>query len=222
MAKASASVFKASACCLVQGREKDVVLFSTVRAQSSARIGFVADERRINVGLTRAQASLLVVGNAEALGKDARWGSFMQMALHSRWGLLEIRAAIERLQMRCQTVAERAQCTIYECAGVRQRTCNGLVCVDNYPNAGRLAAWGGHSRRVHVTWYRCMYQPQEPTGAWVNDAVAGKVQPVSAPSPSPVCMCLIPCHGVSIQLRTGSIKLCFTALKGHGLTPKST
>jgi hypothetical protein len=39
-----------------QGREKDVAFFSTVRSQRGSRgIGFVADERRINVGLTRAR-----------------------------------------------------------------------------------------------------------------------------------------------------------------------
>ena len=40
----------------LQGREKDVAFFSTVRSQRGTRgIGFVADERRINVGLTRAR-----------------------------------------------------------------------------------------------------------------------------------------------------------------------
>lgn len=39
-----------------QGREKDIAFFSTVRSQRGTRgIGFVADERRINVGLTRAR-----------------------------------------------------------------------------------------------------------------------------------------------------------------------
>jgi hypothetical protein len=64
-----------------QGREKDVILFSTVRTatgKDKARIGFVADERRINVGLTRARCSLIVVGNRKALEKDYHWGSLLQ------------------------------------------------------------------------------------------------------------------------------------------------
>ena len=48
-----------------QGREKDIIIFTTVRSQVGKSIGFVADERRINVGLTRARASLIVVGNAK-------------------------------------------------------------------------------------------------------------------------------------------------------------
>lgn len=41
-----------------QGREKDIAFFSTVRSQRGSRgIGFVADERRINVGLTRARCA---------------------------------------------------------------------------------------------------------------------------------------------------------------------
>ncbi|KVI10967.1 hypothetical protein Ccrd_010619 [Cynara cardunculus var. scolymus] len=43
-----------------QGREKDVAIFSCVRASKERGIGFVADFRRMNVGITRARASVLV------------------------------------------------------------------------------------------------------------------------------------------------------------------
>jgi AAA domain len=58
----------------LQGREKDIVIFSAVRTAGAVHrsIGFVADERRINVGLTRARCSLIVVGHAESLITDAR------------------------------------------------------------------------------------------------------------------------------------------------------
>ncbi len=39
---------------------------SKVKGRSQG-IGFVADERRINVGLTRARCSLIVIGNSKSL-----------------------------------------------------------------------------------------------------------------------------------------------------------
>jgi len=73
-----------------QGREKEVVIFSAVRALEAETsgvgggkrgIGFVADERRINVGLTRARCSLLVVGHGRSLRRDARWANLLLSAL---------------------------------------------------------------------------------------------------------------------------------------------
>merc|ERR1719265_888404 len=56
-----------------QGREKDIVIVSAVRAQNNETksIGFVADRRRMNVAFTRARLSLWVVGHAGALGRNA-------------------------------------------------------------------------------------------------------------------------------------------------------
>lgn len=62
-----------------QGREKDVMLFSTVRAPSN-QIGFVRDERRMNVGITRARSTLLVVGHAPTLRQNDWWKDLVQDA----------------------------------------------------------------------------------------------------------------------------------------------
>ena len=71
-------------CCSIQGREKDVAIFSTVRTRVGQSIGFVADERRVNVGLTRARSSLIVIGNARALRGDERWGNLIKQATVER------------------------------------------------------------------------------------------------------------------------------------------
>lgn len=63
-----------------QGREKDVAIFSCVRASKDKGIGFVADFRRMNVGITRARASVLVVGSASTLKKDEHWNNLLESA----------------------------------------------------------------------------------------------------------------------------------------------
>ncbi|KAK2992800.1 hypothetical protein RJ640_009097 [Escallonia rubra] len=63
-----------------QGREKDVAIFSCVRASKDRGIGFVADFRRMNVGITRARSSVLVVGSATALKVDKHWQNLIESA----------------------------------------------------------------------------------------------------------------------------------------------
>ncbi len=50
-----------------QGREKEAVVISLVRANPQGEIGFLQDVRRMNVAMTRARRKLLVVGDSATL-----------------------------------------------------------------------------------------------------------------------------------------------------------
>ncbi len=52
-----------------QGQERDVVFISLVRSNENGQIGFLNDLRRMNVAMTRARMKLVILGNADTLGK---------------------------------------------------------------------------------------------------------------------------------------------------------
>lgn len=47
-----------------QGRERDIIVFSCTRTEG---IGFMTNSERLNVALTRARHSLIIVGNFKSL-----------------------------------------------------------------------------------------------------------------------------------------------------------
>ncbi len=53
-----------------QGRERDIIYISLVRSNSEGAIGFLADERRMNVAMTRARMRLVMIGDSATLGSN--------------------------------------------------------------------------------------------------------------------------------------------------------
>lgn len=56
-----------------QGREKEVIILSLVRANSQGTVGFLHDWRRMNVALTRARRGFFLVGNLETISTNREW-----------------------------------------------------------------------------------------------------------------------------------------------------
>jgi ATP-dependent RNA/DNA helicase IGHMBP2 len=54
-----------------QGREKEAILITLVRSNSTGEIGFLGDTRRMNVALTRARRKLIVIGDSATLSGHA-------------------------------------------------------------------------------------------------------------------------------------------------------
>ena len=53
-----------------QGREKEAVILSLVRSNSSFEVGFLAERRRLNVAVTRARRQVIVICDSETIGTD--------------------------------------------------------------------------------------------------------------------------------------------------------
>ena len=66
-----------------QGQEKDIIIFSCVRANPNRGIGFLSDIRRMNVGLTRAKSSIFILGHTAALRTNKTWRALLDDA-HDR------------------------------------------------------------------------------------------------------------------------------------------
>jgi len=53
-----------------QGREKDLIIISLVRSNKNKNIGFLSDEKRLNVSLTRAKKHLIIIGDKKTFSKN--------------------------------------------------------------------------------------------------------------------------------------------------------
>lgn len=53
-----------------QGREKEVIVISAVRSSAAGGVGFLADQRRMNVAVTRARRRCVLVGDSDTLSRE--------------------------------------------------------------------------------------------------------------------------------------------------------
>ena len=72
-------VAKVEVCSIdgFQGKEKDIIVFSTVRSNRNESLGFTDDQYRINVLLTRAKIALIGVGNSRTISTSKIWKEWL-------------------------------------------------------------------------------------------------------------------------------------------------
>lgn len=61
-----------------QGQEKEVICMSLVRSNTNNEIGFLKDERRLNVAMTRAMKKLVIVGDFSTLSTNELFEDLIQ------------------------------------------------------------------------------------------------------------------------------------------------
>ena len=54
-----------------QGREKEVIIITTVRSNKIGDVGFLSEERRMNVAITRARRHVAIIGDSNTLKTNA-------------------------------------------------------------------------------------------------------------------------------------------------------
>lgn len=82
------SVCKVGSVEEFQGSERPVIIISTVRStvdyisfDQKHKLGFLSNEKRFNVAVTRAQALLIMIGNPFTLENDSNWKSMIEYAI---------------------------------------------------------------------------------------------------------------------------------------------
>ena len=65
-----------------QGRQKELIIISTVRSNNRNEIGFLNDLRRLNVAITRARRKLIIIGNKNTLSSNKTYKQLIKYAIY--------------------------------------------------------------------------------------------------------------------------------------------
>ncbi|KAL5635882.1 hypothetical protein ACGC1H_004621 [Rhizoctonia solani] len=111
-----------------QGQERKVIIVSTVRSSAQEvefdlrhTLGFVANDRRFNVTITRAQALLVIVGDASVLGLDPLWRAFLTY-VHQEGGWKGVPIPWEGDASNAYSANQRSTMAINDLASLIERT----------------------------------------------------------------------------------------------------
>ncbi|QRW00523.1 RNA helicase [Ceratobasidium sp. AG-Ba] len=109
-------------------KERKVIIVSTVRSSADQiefdlrhTLGFVANDRRFNVTVTRAQALLIIVGDASVLGLDPLWRSFLTY-IHQNGGWKGIPIPWQTTSVNSYNAASRREGAMADLASLIERT----------------------------------------------------------------------------------------------------
>ena len=61
-----------------QGQERDIVLISLTRSNTQGVIGFLSEEKRMNVAMTRAKHKLVLIGDSATLSRHSFFDKLIQ------------------------------------------------------------------------------------------------------------------------------------------------
>lgn len=78
-----------------QGREKEIIILSLVRANPQEEIGFLQDLRRLNVAITRAKRKLIIVGDGKTISPHPTYHRLLEY-IRKNGKYFYITPAIER------------------------------------------------------------------------------------------------------------------------------
>jgi len=76
----------------------EYMIFSAVRCNKEGNIGFLENEKRTNVALTRAKHGLIIVGNARTLSSDKKWQKLIDELRESQIIVEGYEGAIKRIE----------------------------------------------------------------------------------------------------------------------------
>ncbi|CAE7266609.1 NAM7 [Symbiodinium natans] len=151
-----------------QGMEQGLVLFSATRSNESRALGFLADNRRMNVMLTRAKQGLIVFGNADTLrlseAAQSKWPDWLSW-VEGKASALSADELAQRIQQHSSDTGSAASTTrmnIEELkkedneqpvADVSQRKGDASPTITATPVQARPTAW----QQVYSEEYRAHY-----------------------------------------------------------------
>ena len=128
-----------------QGEENDIIILSTVRSNISNQIGFLANQNRINVAISRARNGLFIVGNASLLYQNSNWKQVIDVfKRYDRIGSQFPVLPCAKHMLTTDHVIDVARPSSFESLPICQAPCNMLL------PCGHHCAEACHAEEMHT------------------------------------------------------------------------